>query len=189
MLFLNMKDLILQDPLSLAAIFNEPIYVIAEDSQEISTEIESPMQKITTPVKDETTVNNSTEIVFNYIGKYEKNILILVNDPSNEVSSEDGKVLLKNIIKHLNIGSKDFAILNVHKYNSLSFSVLKEKLNPSIIFSFGIQNENNIFPIDAPNYFKNNGTEVFMGESLNIMANDVNLKKAFLITLKNYTQK
>ncbi len=156
-----MNNLLLHDSAALADFFTDTVFVISENEKAIPE--------------------------FKYIGSYQKNILILVNDSLNEVGTIEGKDLLKNILKHLNIGNRDFGILNICSFQSLSFSTLKKALNPALVIAFGITEQNLIFnPPLSSNYEKYEGIEIFKGDFLNDMAHNVEMKKSFLKTLQNF---
>jgi DNA polymerase III psi subunit len=77
-------------------------------------------------------------IEFKYLGKNLRNILILVNDEQNDVSDEDGRELLRKIVKSINLSANDFALLNYAKYKGVGFKQLQSHFSSTLIFSFGV---------------------------------------------------
>ena len=78
---------------------------------------------------------------FKYLGKNQRNILILVNDAEHEVSDESGRELLRKIVKSINLSANDFALLNYHHYPAATYSQLMQHFSSTIIFSFGVPPE------------------------------------------------
>jgi DNA polymerase III psi subunit len=77
-------------------------------------------------------------IEFKYLGKNLRNILILVNDEQNDVSDENGRELLRKIVKSINLSANDFALLNYAKYKGVGFKQLQSHFSSTLIFSFGV---------------------------------------------------
>ncbi|RAJ30461.1 hypothetical protein [Pedobacter cryoconitis] len=77
-------------------------------------------------------------VVFKYLGKNQKNILILVNDAGNEVSTDKGKELLRNIVKALQLTANDFALLNYAAYTNTGFEEFRSFFKSNLVFAFGV---------------------------------------------------
>ena len=75
---------------------------------------------------------------FTYLGKNQKNVLILVNDPGNDVSTENGRELLRNLVKALQLTANDFALLNFARYEQLQFAELHSFFSCRLVLAFGI---------------------------------------------------
>lgn len=75
---------------------------------------------------------------FKFVGGNEKQILILVNDHENEVSTEDGRALLRNLVKAIGLTGKDFALLNYAAYQDAVFTDLQAHFNCRLMISFGV---------------------------------------------------
>lgn len=83
--------------------------------------------------------NQAAEVVvFKYLGKNQKNILILVNDAGNDVSTDKGKELLRNIVKALQLTANDFALLNYAVYMNTSFEEFRNFFKSNVVFAFGV---------------------------------------------------
>jgi len=75
---------------------------------------------------------------FTYLGKNQKNVLILVNDATNDVSTESGRELLRNLVKALQMTANDFALLNVSRYEQLQFNELHSFFSCRLVLAFGV---------------------------------------------------
>lgn len=76
--------------------------------------------------------------VFKFLGNNKRNILILVNDPENEVSDEKGRELLRKIVKSVNLTANDFALLNYANYANVDFTQLQAHFSSAVVFAFGV---------------------------------------------------
>ncbi|KIO76004.1 hypothetical protein TH53_17445 [Pedobacter lusitanus] len=147
---------------ALRLFFTEDIYLVNSDDKilpEISAEsVSAPAAQHITAVA-ETTVSVSgavnevpghaapvievkqpavKTVAFKYLGKNQKNILILVNDEQNEVSTDKGKELLRNIVKALQLTANDFALLNYATCMQTGFEELKSFFKLNVVLSFGV---------------------------------------------------
>jgi DNA polymerase III psi subunit len=77
-------------------------------------------------------------VAFKFLGKNQRNILILVNDDQNEVSDEMGRELLRKIVKSVNLTANDFALLNYAGYSGTGFKQLLDYFSCTLIFAFGV---------------------------------------------------
>jgi len=75
---------------------------------------------------------------FKYLGGNQKSVLILVNDSSYDVSTEQGRELLRKIVKAIELSTPDFALLNYANHIGASFSELRTFFKPRILLSFGV---------------------------------------------------
>lgn len=78
---------------------------------------------------------------FKFLGKNNRNILILVNDREHEVSDEKGRELLRKIVKSVNLSANDFALLNYANYTGTSYAQLQQHFSSVLIFVFGVTPE------------------------------------------------
>jgi len=81
----------------------------------------------------------SAPVTFKYLGSNKRKILILVNDEEHEVSDEQGRELLRKIVKSVNLTSVDFALLNYAAHKAVGFSELAAHFDPVIAFVFGVR--------------------------------------------------
>jgi len=99
---------------------NRPVIIVKENSSPIYPAAELPIRE------------------FNYLGKNKKGILILVHDNENEVSTEEGSALLRNIVKAINLSASDFALVNYARYPDAQFPELSSYFDCKVILSFGV---------------------------------------------------
>ncbi len=78
------------------------------------------------------------KIDFKYLGQNQKNILILVNDTSNEVSSENGRKLLRNLVNAIGLNAKDFALVNYANFNFATYTDFNDYFDCKVVLSFGV---------------------------------------------------
>lgn len=117
---------------ALRLFFTEDIYLIRESGQ---------MEEM----NDDLTQESNPQIVskealrsFEYLGKNKRNILLLVNDSENDVSTEKGNELLRNIVKAIRLTANDFALVNYAKYPDAKYSELNAFFSNRVMFSFGV---------------------------------------------------
>jgi DNA polymerase III psi subunit len=79
------------------------------------------------------------EKTFKFLGGNKKSVLILVNDKENDVSTEQGRELLRKIVKAVDLGTPDFAILNYANYSGIDYTELHRFFEPVIMLSFGVE--------------------------------------------------
>jgi hypothetical protein len=128
---------------ALRLFFTEDIYLVPESKvitvveQHISekhVEQSSSMPDIPTPIIQPT----APKVTFNYLGKNQKNILILVNDSQNDVSTEQGRELLRKLVKAIDLTANDFALVNYANYLGQKYTHLKDAFNCRLILAFGV---------------------------------------------------
>ncbi len=76
--------------------------------------------------------------VFEYLGKNQKGILILVNDLTNKVSTQQGTELLRKLVKAIELTNNDFALVNYAAYSGAAFHDLAQFFNCNLVLSFGV---------------------------------------------------
>lgn len=96
----------------------------------------SPVEPVAAEARPE--VLKAAVPVFKFLGNNKRNILILVNDPENEVSDEKGRELLRKIVKSVNLTANDFALLNYANYADVDFTQLQEYFSSVVVFAFGV---------------------------------------------------
>lgn len=75
---------------------------------------------------------------FKFLGKNERRILILVNDKQNDVSTEQGRELLRKLLLAINLAGRDFALVNYANYEDALFDDLNSFFNCQFLLSFGV---------------------------------------------------
>ncbi|WP_406825299.1 hypothetical protein [Pedobacter sp. KACC 23697] len=81
---------------------------------------------------------SAPEKTFKFLGGNKKSVLILVNDSEHDVSTEQGRELLRKIVKAVDLGTPDFALLNYSNYKGTDFLALHRFFKPAIMLSFGV---------------------------------------------------
>ncbi|MGN7988006.1 hypothetical protein ACTJKC_11740 [Pedobacter sp. 22226] len=79
------------------------------------------------------------EKTFKFLGGNKKSVLILVNDQQHDVSTEQGRELLRKIVKAVDLGTPDFAVLNYANYKGTEYVELHRFFKPVIMLSFGVE--------------------------------------------------
>jgi len=157
------------DAAALRLFFTDDIYLAAERPQ--------PLPGIA-PV----------ETVFRYLGKNQKNILILVNDAQHEVSTAAGKELLRNILKAIQLSANDFALLNYSAHEGVKFSELTDFFSSKLVMAFGVSP----LQLDLPEHPKNvllkkETIQLVFSDNLDLLVTDLQGKKTLWACLKQLT--
>lgn len=139
-----------------------------------------PVKEIAVPVKE-----IAVPVIFKYLGKNQKNVLILVNDGQNETSTERGRELLRNIVKALQLTANDFALLNYAAYENSDFSSLTTFFSSKLVLSFGV-NPVQLGLDDKPAnvIVKEGNIQLVFSQNLDALADNLNEKKALWGSLK-----
>lgn len=122
---------------------------------------------------------------FSYLGKNSRNILILVKDEKYPVSTEEGRELLRKIVKAIDLSANDFALVNCAAYADTDFNELKAFFAPVLLLSFGPgpvsiglkEQEQNSLCMQE-------GIQLVFSSDLHDLSSDMNGKKALWNTLK-----
>lgn len=125
---------------ALALFFTEDIYLVEEPNPVVR--IEAGLDQMTVNVTNtaEITIETKKTITeFKYLGKNQKNILILVNDNQNDVSTEQGRELLRKLVKAIDLTANDFALVNYSGYTSEKYEALKTFFDCKLLIAFGVE--------------------------------------------------
>ena len=138
---------------ALRLFFTEDVYLL---KQEIDAVEQSVVAKVETPqvVSKSEPVNlepastlppllsvpkvETKTFAFEYLGKNQKGILILVNDSNNKVSTPQGTELLRKLVKAIELTNSDFALVNYAGYPESNFQDFHSFFNFKIVLSFGV---------------------------------------------------
>lgn len=128
---------------ALRLFFTEDIYLVAENNSQIETETNlsnsiSEDKKVENPI----IIPQKAKTEFKFLGKNLKNILILVNDAENEVSTEQGRELLRKLVKAIDLTASDFALINYANYSSEKYEELSNFFSCNLMMSFGVSADN-----------------------------------------------
>jgi len=196
----GMSDQITNNSAALRLFFTDDIYLLKEDTGAALPLAELPTTKaepvvtaeipvlISIPEPLETVAANQVEeepVSFRFVGKNLRNILILVHDVENDVSTDVGKELLRNIVKAIGLTGNDFALLNYAGYPRTTFSQLKASLNSSTLFSFGVTPEQLGLPVMAQHTVVHyEGVKMIFSNDLHQLSSDQLGKKTLWGSLK-----
>ncbi|WP_316798610.1 hypothetical protein [Pedobacter frigidisoli] len=81
----------------------------------------------------------TASVEFKFLGGNKKSVLILVNDKDNDVSTPEGRELLRKIVKAVDLATADFALVNYANYTGSDFIALQQFFKPVIMLSFGVE--------------------------------------------------
>jgi hypothetical protein len=125
---------------------------------------------------------------FKFIGNNQKKVLILVNDPGYEVSTETGREILRNLVTAMNLKTNDFALLNYAQYAGSTFSELQKFFSSKVMLIFGIEPSQLSLP-DLPKNVKvsQQETTLIFTANLNKLNDDPQGKKMLWNSLKQLT--
>lgn len=123
----------------------EPVSVVATKVAEspslpvLQQTAEIPLQQ--TPLIEETKPDIKKEYTFEFLGKNQKGILIMVHDQENKVSSPVGTELLRKLVKAIELTNNDFALVNYANYPAANFEDLKRFFSCQLVLSFGVSTQ------------------------------------------------
>ncbi|PTS91403.1 hypothetical protein DBR11_29135 [Pedobacter sp. HMWF019] len=180
---------------ALRLFFTDDVYLIANEEVKVSETAPVKTQPLALQpqsVKEEA-VSVPAEVQpvskqkrdFNYLGKNERNILILVSDPINQVSTEEGRELLRKIVKAIDLSAADFALVNCSAYADADFEELQNYFKPRLLLSFGVSPETLGLTGQQHNtVVKYEGLTLVFSSGLQALSEDMGAKKALWGSLK-----
>lgn len=121
------------EPVKLAEPISQPT-VVAKPNEVV--EITQPVVLPTIAEEPKPAFKKVTE--FKFLGKNAKQILILVNDQHNDVSTEQGRELLRKLVLAIGLTAKDFALVNYAKYTTATFDDLHQFFGCKMVLAFGV---------------------------------------------------
>jgi hypothetical protein len=124
-------------------------------------------------------------IDFKYMGNNQKKVLILVNDPGYEVSTELGRDILRNLVTAMNLKTNDFALVNYAHYAGSTFADLKDFFSSKVMLVFGIEPSQLGLPVYPKNIkVLHLDTTLIFTANLNELNNDLPGKKILWTNLQ-----
>jgi len=105
-------------------------------SPEVVEVLQAPQEIVKVPP---VIASPAQEKSFKFLGGNKKSVLILVNDPQHDVSTEQGRELLRKIVKAVDLGTSDFALLNYAHHSGVNFAAFHQFFKPVIMLSFGVE--------------------------------------------------
>lgn len=143
----------------------------------------SPIPAVELP--KEAVLETSAAPAFKYLGKNQKNVLILVHDERNETSTERGRELLRNIVKALQLTANDFALLNYAAYANTPFNTLTTFFSSKLVLSFGVAAAQLGLGEQGLNVLHQEGSvQLVFSQNLDLLAESQQDKKALWGSLK-----
>jgi hypothetical protein len=137
--------------------------------------VETEHKKITPP-----------KATLKYLGKNNKNILILVNEESLPFLTDDHLSFLTNILSACKLSLADIALVNVHSLPASGIPDVMDELKSQKIISFGIEPLNMGLPVQFP-FFQvqrlDNRTYIYSPE-LAVIEKDKSQKQNLWTSLK-----
>lgn len=122
---------------------------------------------------------------FKFLGGNKKSVLILVNDPQHDVSTEKGRELLRKIVKAVDLGTADFALLNYAHYSGVNFVALHQFFKPIIMLSFGVEIADLELNYEWKNEIINHETtRIIFAPNLHLLDSDLSAKKQLWANLQ-----
>ncbi|RNL54713.1 hypothetical protein [Pedobacter jejuensis] len=82
---------------------------------------------------------NKPKTEFKFLGGNKKFVLILVNDKTYDVSTEQGRDLLRKIVKAIDLSTPDFALLNFANHIGTDYAELQQFFKPQLMLAFGVE--------------------------------------------------
>ncbi|WP_316801770.1 hypothetical protein [Pedobacter nototheniae] len=142
---------------------------------------EYPENSVKTPVVEEP----APDKVFKFLGGNKKAVLILVNDKTNDVSTEAGRELLRKIVKAVELATPDFALLNYAGYTGTNFVELHQFFKPQLMLAFGVATTDLSLNLIWQNeIILHQTTRMIFAPELHELDGDLNAKKSLWGNLK-----
>ncbi len=122
---------------------------------------------------------------FKFVGNNERNILILVNDEHNPVSTLQGRELLGNILKAINLSRNDCALVNYASCNAADFRQFQSFFKPQYVFAFGVSPEQlGLADAACNNIVTQDQSKLIFSSNLDVLSGDAATKKLLWASLK-----
>lgn len=122
---------------------------------------------------------------FQYVGANQRNILILVNDAHNPVSTLQGRELLGNILKAIGLNRNDCALVNYASCDGADFNALQPFFKPLYVFAFGVSPDQLGIPGAAYNSIvTKDQSKLIFSSNLDSLSGDAATKKLLWGSLK-----
>jgi len=203
-----MSDQVTTNSEALRLFFTEDIYLLKQEvlnlteqvlvstASEVQKVLQAPEVKVnpemaTTVPKVEDSLKPAVQeekVMFNYLGKNQRQILILVNDAQNQVSTEQGRELLRKLVKAIELTANDFALVNFANHSSANFATLSTFFSSKIMFVFGVTPAAlglGDFPLNSLVHYES--TRLIFSSDLHTLDGDPHAKKTLWGSLKQLT--
>ncbi|MCX2573195.1 hypothetical protein [Pedobacter sandarakinus] len=150
-----------------------------------SAVVETPKINVENPGISKVNPTSNFKVEFKSLGGNKKSVLILVNDADHDVSTPEGRDLLRNIVKAVGLSTPDFALVNYAQYKGTDFTTLHGFFKPLIMLSFGVE----IADLQLSYIWQNEiiiheTTRIIFAPNLHQLDGDINAKKLLWGNLK-----
>ena len=95
--------------------------------------------------------NSETKPEKKFLGKYEKPVVVLVNDAENIFIDDESMQFLSGILNACKLNLAQIALINFHNYEA-KFSDLKKEMKPKFLILFGVTALQIELPFTLPDY-------------------------------------
>lgn len=134
---------------------------------------------------EKTKIEPKKSFDFEFLGKNQKGILILVNDNANKVSSVQGTELLRKLVKAIELTNNDFALVNYANYIGANFEDLNGVFNCQLVLSFGVSAQQlGLSEQEMHQLHKLNAIKLVFAKNLHDLDADVASKKTLWASLQ-----
>lgn len=126
------------------------------------------------------------EPLIRYLGKNEKQVVIVVNEPDAAFINDVDLQLLTGILNACKLTLADTAIINIYR-KSITYFDIQQELKPATILLFGIDQQRLELPLHFPEFQvqKYDDQQLLAAPSLHNLAMDVPSKKILWTSLQN----
>ena len=137
-------------------------------------------------IKESPIANNAT---IAFLGKNERNILVVVNEADAAFIPDADLNLLIRILSACNLSLADIALVNFDKNTAMDYNFLMKEFTPEMVLLFGINPRELQFPLHFPNYQlqQYNHQTYISSASLNILNENIEEKKKLWVCLQKYS--
>lgn len=178
-----MEKLITHNRNALRLLMTEDLYIIDKDASQSTVQATSEPEQILPEVKTE----ESKQISFSYLGENNRYFLILVDDASHPELNTAHKEMLMKIMAAKKLEMRDLAIVNLAKYQGVSFDELKAFFSCNRLTLFGIAPQVIGLPAIGSNEPVNHlGTKILATFSLGEMSSNTDKKREFWNVMKEF---
>ena len=132
--------------------------------------------------------SNTTENITSFLGKNEKNTLIVIDEKETAFLNDKDLNLLVGILSACNLSLADIALINFDKNKQLTYDNMMLEFNPGFVLLFGITPDQLSFPLNFPNYQlqQYNNQTYLSAPTLKILAAEKDQKKELWTSLQKY---
>ena len=126
-----------------------------------------------------------------YLGKNDKHILVIVNEPDAAFLPDTDLNLLVGILTACKLSLADIALINFNKNIGITYSQLMREFSPGTVFLFGVEPIELQFPLHFPHFQlqQYNDQTYISAPSLKLLTENKEQKKELWACLQKYISK